>query len=228
MKALIIEDEPQTIEALSLIFKLRWPEAQLVFTNRGAEAAPLVEKESPDVVILDLGLPDVDGIEVLKEIRAFSHVPIIIVTARGDSVSQVKGLELGADDYITKPFDPTVLLVRIKNALAHARITLDQTSAPLTVGGLTIDFANRQVSFQGKPLDLTPTEYRLLSHLARNAGRVLGHDNILRTVWGEGYESTDILRTCIYQLRQKLTQAGANPEIISVERGAGYKFVVPC
>lgn len=228
MKALFIEDEPQTIEALSLIFKLRWPEAQLVFTNRGAEAAPLVEKESPDVVILDLGLPDVDGIEVLKEIRAFSHVPIIIVTARGDSVSQVKGLELGADDYITKPFDPTVLLVRIKNALAHARITLDQTSAPLTVGGLTIDFANRQVSFQGKPLDLTPTEYRLLSHLARNAGRVLGHDNILRTVWGEGYESTDILRTCIYQLRQKLTQAGANPEIISVERGAGYKFVVPC
>jgi len=228
MKALIIEDEPQTIEALSLIFKLRWPEAQLVFTNRGAEAAPLVEKESPDVVILDLGLPDVDGIEVLKEIRAFSHVPIIIVTARGDSVSQVKGLELGADDYITKPFDPGVLLVRIKNALTHARITLDQTSAPLTVGGLTIDFANRQVSFQGKPLDLTPTEYRLLSHLARNAGRVLGHDNILRTVWGEGYESTDILRTCIYQLRQKLTQAGANPEIISVERGAGYKFVVPC
>jgi two-component system KDP operon response regulator KdpE len=228
MKALIVEDEPQTIEAVSLIFKLRWPEVELLSTTRGSEAAPMVEKESPDVVILDLGLPDVDGIEVLKEIRAFSDVPVIIVTARGDSISQVKGLELGADDYITKPFDPGVLLVRVKNALAHARTPFNQATAPFTAGKFIIDFANRQASFEGKPLDLTPTEYRLLCHLARNAGRVLSHDNILRAVWGEGYENTDILRACIYQLRQKLTQAGANPETISVERGIGYKFVVPC
>lgn len=227
MKALIVEDEPQTIEAVSLIFKLRWPGVELLSTTKGSEAAPIMEKESPDVVILDLGLPDVDGTEVLKEIRAFSDVPIIIVTARGDSVSQVKGLELGADDYITKPFDPGVLLVRVKNVIAHARIQINQATPPFTAGNLTIDFANRQVSFQGKPLDLTPTEYRLLCHLARNAGRVLSHDNILRAVWGEGYESSDVLRTCIYQLRQKLTQAGANPEIISVERGIGYKFAVP-
>ncbi|PIU56595.1 MAG: DNA-binding response regulator [Chloroflexi bacterium CG07_land_8_20_14_0_80_51_10] len=227
MKALIVEDEPQTIEAVSLIFKLRWPEVELLSTTRGSEAALMVEKESPDVVILDLGLPDVDGIEVLKEIRAFSDVPVIIVTARGDSISQVKGLELGADDYVTKPFDPGVLLVRVKNTLAHARIPLNQGTAPFAAGNLIIDFANRQVSFRGKLLDLTPTEYRLLCHLARNAGRVLSHDNILRAVWGEGYENTDILRACIYQLRQKLTQAGANPGIISVERGVGYKFVVP-
>ena len=227
MKALIVEDEPQTIEAVSLIFKLRWPEVELLSTTRGSEAALMVEKESPDVVILDLGLPDVDGIEVLKEIRAFSDVPVIIVTARGDSISQVKGLELGADDYVTKPFDPGVLLVRVKNTLAHARIPLNQGTAPFAAGNLIIDFANRQVSFRGKLLYLTPTEYRLLCHLARNAGRVLSHDNILRAVWGEGYENTDILRSCIYQLRQKLTQAGANPGIISVERGVGYKFVVP-
>ena len=228
MKALIVEDEPQTIEAVSLIFKLRWPEVELLSTTRGSEAALMVEKESPDVVILDLGLPDVDGIEVLKEIRAFSDVPVIIVTARGDSISQVKGLELGADDYVTKPFDPGVLLVRVKNTLAHARIPLNQGTAPFAAGNLIIDFANRQVSFRGKLLYLTPTEYRLLCHLARNAGRVLSHDNILRAVWGEGYENTDILRACIYQLRQKLTQVGANPGIISVERGVGYKFVVPC
>jgi len=222
-----VEDEPQTIEAVSLIFKLRWPEVELLSTTKGSDAARMAEKESPDAVILDLGLPDVDGIEVLKEIRAFSEVPVVIVTARGDSISQVKGLELGADDYITKPFDPAVLLVRLKNALAHARMPLNQATAPLTIGNFIIDFANRQVSFQGKPLDLTLTEYRLLCHLARNAGRVLSHDNILRVVWGEGYESTDILRAYIYQLRQKLTQVGANPEIISVERGIGYKFVVP-
>lgn len=228
MKALIVEDDPQTIEAVSLIFKLRWHEVELLSTTKGSEAAPMVEKESPDVVILDLGLPDVDGMEVLKEIRAFSDVTVIIITARGDSVSQVKGLELGADDYITKPFDPGVLLVRVKNALAHTRIPLNQATAPFTTGNLIIDFANRQVSFQGKPLDLAPTEYRLLGHLARNAGRVLSHDNILRAVWGEGYESTDVLRTCIYQLRQKLTHAGANPETIGVERGIGYKFIVLC
>jgi two-component system KDP operon response regulator KdpE len=228
MKALIVEDEPQTIEAVSLIFKLRWPEVELLSTTKGSEAALMVEKESPDIVILDLGLPDVDGIEVLKEIRAFSDVPVIIVTARGDSVSQVKGLELGADDYITKPFDPAVLLARVKNVIAHARTPVNQATAPLTAGNLIIDFANRQVSFQGKPLALTPTEYRLLCHLARNAGRVLSHDNILRAVWGEGYETTDILRACIYQLRQKLIQAGADPGTISAERGIGYKFVIPC
>jgi two-component system KDP operon response regulator KdpE len=227
MKALIVEDDPQTIEAVSLIFKLRWPEAELLSTTKGSEAALIVEKESPDVVILDLGLPDIDGMEVLKEIRAFSDAPVIIVTARGDSTSQMKGIELGADDYITKPFDPGVLLVRIKNALVHSRIPVNQVTAPFTAGGLVIDFASRKVSFQGKPLNLTPKEYELLCHLARNAGRVLSHENILRVVWGEGYESTDVLRTCIYQLRQKLTQTGANPEIISVERGIGYKFVIP-
>ena len=227
MRALIVEDEPQTIEAVSLIFKLRWPEIELLSTTKGSEAAPMVEKKSPDVVILDLGLPDVDGMEVLKEIRAFSNVPLIIVTARDDSISQVRGLELGADDYITKPFDPGVLLVRVKSVLTHTRIPLNQATAPFTAGSLIIDFASRHVSFQGRPLDLTPTEYKLFCHLARNAGRVLSHDNILRAVWGEGYEGTDVLRACIYQLRQKLTRVGANTEIISVERGIGYKFVVP-
>jgi two-component system KDP operon response regulator KdpE len=225
MKALIVEDDPQTIEAVSLIFKLRWPEAELLSTTKGSEAALIVEKESPDVVILDLGLPDIDGMEVLKEIRAFSDAPVIIVTARGDSTSQMKGIELGADDYITKPFDPGVLLVRIKNALVHSRIPVNQVTAPFTAGGLVIDFASRKVSFQGKPLNLTPREYELLCYLARNAGKVLSHEDILSVVWGEGYDST-VLKTCIYRLRGKLTDAGANPEIISSEAGIGYKFAV--
>ena len=227
MKALIIEDDLQTIEAISLIFKLRWPEAELLSTTKGSEAALMVEKESPDVVILDLGLPDIDGMEVLKEVRAFSDVPIIIVTARGDSTSQVQGLELGADDYITKPFDPGVLLARIRNVVTHGRIMLTQAAAPLTAGSLVIDFANRQVSFQGKPLNLTPTEYKLFCHMARNAGRVLNHENILRTVWGEGYEEVTVLKSCIFQLRRKLIEAGAASEIISSERGVGYKLVIP-
>ena len=228
MRALVVEDDLETVEAVSLIFKLRWPEVEFLSTTKGSEAAPMVEKGVPDVVILDLGLPDVDGIEVLKEIRAFSNVPILIVTARGDSTSQVKGLELGADDYIAKPFDPGVLLARIKNVITHGRITLDQAAAPFTAGSLMIDFANRRVSFQEKPLDLTPTEYRLLCHMARNSGRILSHENILKTVWGEGYEQdATVLKSCIYQLRRKLVEAGADSEIISSERGIGYKLITP-
>ena len=228
MKALIIEDDFETIEAVSLIFKLRWPEVEFLSTTKGSEAAPMVEKETPDIVVLDLGLPDVDGMEVLKEIRSFSNVPIIIVTARGDSTSQVKGLELGADDFITKPFDPGVLLARIKNVVTHSRIIVDQAAAPFTAGSLVIDFANRQVSFREKSLNLTPTEYKLLCHMARNSGRILSHENILRTVWSEGYEQDiTVLKSCIYQLRRKLVEAGADSKIISAERGIGYRLNTP-
>jgi len=114
VKALIVEDDPQTLEAILLIFKLRWPELEPLSTSQGSEAALIVEKEAPDIVILDLGLPDMSGLEALKEIRAFSDVPLVIITARDDPTSHIKGLELGADDYITKPFDPGILLARIK------------------------------------------------------------------------------------------------------------------
>ena len=227
MKALIIEDDLQTLEAISLIFKFRWPEAELSSATRGSEVLTMVREESPDVVILDLGLPDVDGIEVLKGIRAFSHVPVVIVTARSDSLSQIKGLELGANDYVTKPFDAGVLLARIKNALTTGPIPLDQPTAPFKTGSFIIDFDNRKISFRGKLLDLTPVQYRLLCHLIRNAGRVLSHENIWKTVWGEGHKGTGVLRTYIYQLRRKLIEAGADPGIISSERGIGYKFIIP-
>lgn len=226
MKALIVEDNPQTLEAICLIFKLRWPEVELLSTDKGADAPLIVEKEAPDIVILDLRLPDTDGIEVLKEIRAFSDVPVVIVTAQDDATSQVKGLELGADDYIAKPFDPAVLLARIKNVLAHARKTGGNTSNQLEKGGLVIYFDTREVTFLGKPLSLTPTEYKLLSYLARNEGRVLTQDNIVSAVWGEEYRGSDVLKTGIYQLRQKLTRAGAKPEIITAERGIGYRFIL--
>ncbi len=229
MKVLVVEDDLQTIEAISLIFKLRWPEAEVVSTTKGSEAASVVERESPDVVILDLGLPDIDGIEALKEVRAFSNVPVIIVTARSDPITHIKGIELGADDYITKPFDPGVLLARIKNVLTHARMLTEQaTTASFVAGNLVIDFADRQVSFQGKPLTLTPTEYKLLCYLAKNTGRLLSHQSILSVVWGDEYErDLTILKSHIYNLRRKLTEAGADPGIITPERGVGYRFIMP-
>jgi len=226
VKALIVEDDPQTLEAILLIFKLRWPELEPLSTSQGSEAALIVEKEAPDIVILDLGLPDMSGLEALKEIRAFSDVPLVIITARDDPTSHIKGLELGADDYITKPFDPGILLARIKNVLAHARAQNNQTSNTFERGGLVIHFDTREASFQGGQLNLTPTEYKLLCHLAKNAGRVLAHDNIVSAVWGEEYKGSDVLKTAIYQLRQKLVKAGAKPEIITAERGVGYRFML--
>ncbi|MDP2917568.1 MAG: response regulator transcription factor [Dehalococcoidia bacterium] len=227
MKALVIEDSKEIVESVSLIFQLRWPGAKVVSTESGKKGIEMVETESPDVVILDIGLPDMEGFEVLRQIRSFSDVPVVILTGRAISeIDKIKGFELRADDYVIKPFSPGEFLVRVKNALTHARISSAEAGVlPLAVNNLVIDFANRNVSFGGMPVSLTPSEYKLLCYLARNAGRVLSHESILRVVWGEGYEETDVIKTCVYELRRKLAQAGANPEIITSERGYGYQFV---
>lgn len=230
MKVLIIEDSQEITESVALIFQLRWPGATAVHAGTGEKGVEMVETESPDVVILDIALPDMNGFEVLRQIRRFSDVAVVLLTGQAtQEIDKIKGFEMGADDYIVKPFSPGEFLARVKNALRHSQTLLDQAdSPPLTAGNLVIDFASRQVFLKGEPVKLTPTEYRLLCHLARNAGRVLSFEDILGTVWGEGYTTQrDILKVCIYQLRQKLTEAGAAPEMIVSERGVGYKFVTP-
>ncbi len=223
MKVLIVEDDPQTVEAISLVFKLRWANAELLSIPGGMDAAPLVEKESPNIVILDLGLPDTDGMEVLKEIRAFSDVPVLILTARDDAISQVKGLELGADEYITKPFDPSILLARLKKLLQHRQSALAENVPNFARGGLIIDFSTRDISFKGKPVKLTSTEYQLLTLLARNAGSFLPYENLLQKIWENTWD-TNALKTSISRLRSKLIASGASHDIITSERSLGYKL----
>ncbi|MFC1934951.1 response regulator transcription factor [Chloroflexota bacterium] len=227
MKALVIEDNKNIVESVSLVFQLRWPEAEVAFAECGKKGIEMVESDSPDIVILDIGLPDMDGFEVLRRIRLFSDVPVVILTGRAvNEMDKIKGFEMRADDYVIKPFSPGEFLARVKNALAHTRISSREADVlPLAVNNLIIDFANHYVSFNGKPLNLTPNEYELLCYLAKNAGRVLSHEQILRVVWGEGYEETDVIKTCIYELRRKLSQAGANAGMITSERGYGYRFV---
>jgi len=220
---LIVEDDPQTVEAISLVFKLRWANAELLSIPGGMDAAPLVEKESPNIVILDLGLPDTDGMEVLKEIRAFSDVPVLILTARDDAISQVKGLELGADEYITKPFDPSILLARLKKLLQHRQSALAENVPNFARGGLIIDFSTRDISFKGKPVKLTSTEYQLLTLLARNAGSFLPYENLLQKIWENTWD-TNALKTSISRLRSKLIASGASHDIITSERSLGYKL----
>lgn len=225
MKALIVEDDAATIEAVSVLFKVRWPEVKVISTATGAEAAHLVESESPDVVILDLSLPDIDGIEVLKEIRQFSDVPTVILTARAESISVVQGLELGADDYVTKPFDPAVLLSRIKNVLRHVAQTADME--PVTFGDLVIDLARGKVTRGEQVTRLTSNERAVLSLLMKNEGKIVPHATLVEEVWGGSYDAAESLRKYIQYLRRKLGDDLDNPRIIISEWGRGYRFVHP-
>lgn len=225
MKALIVEDDAATIEAVSVLFKVRWPEVKVISTATGAEAAHLVESESPDVVILDLSLPDIDGIEVLKEIRQFSDVPTVVLTARAESISVVQGLELGADDYVTKPFDPAVLLSRVKNVLRHVARVADME--PATFGDLVIDLARGKIARGEQVTRLTSNERAVLSLLMKNEGSIVPHATLVEEVWGGSYDAAESLRKYIQYLRRKLGDDLDNPRIIISEWGRGYRFVHP-
>jgi two-component system KDP operon response regulator KdpE len=229
MKVLLIEDNPQVAEAVSLCFEMRWPDTKLISTAKGTKGLILAETESPDVIILDLGLPDIDGFQVLRDIRSFSDVPVIILTARAEEIDKVRGLELGADDYIAKPFSHIELLARIKAVLRRAHMPeLKGEEKPFISRRLTVDFVARQVTVDGKPVKLTPTEYNLLRYLVRNEGKVLSHRALLEKIWGEEYtDATDFLKVYIQRLRDKLEVAPSQPKMLITERGVGYKFVRP-
>ncbi len=229
MKVLVIEDSPDIVEMISLCFELRWPEARVVATDEGKKGITMLKTEKPELVILDLGLPDMDGFEVLKNIRIFSSVPIIIVTVRGDEVDRVRGLELGADDYITKPFSHIELLARIKALLRRTQLPRFEPKQKAFISPrLTINFASKEVSVNGNPVKLTPTEYNLLQYLVVNADTVLTHWALLEKVWGEEYTNApEYLKVYVQRLRNKLEEDPSNPKLIVSERGIGYKFVSP-
>ena len=226
MKVVMIEDDPEIVEAVSLCFDLRWPDVEIVSANEGIAGLDLIEKESPDITMLDVGLPDIDGFEVCRRIRLFSDVPIIMLTVKDQEFDKVKGLEIGADDYITKPFSHVELLARIKAVLRRSTMPqLEEQAEPLTVNKLRIDFASHEVRVDGVEVKLTPTEYSLLNILARNAGRVIPHRVLLEKVWGADYvDSTDYLKVYVQRLRAKLGDDPQNSKLIVSERGVGYKL----
>ena len=229
MKVLVIDDDPDVVEVVSLSFELRWPDAVTVSSNDGAAGVEMVEIENPDVVVLDIGLPDMDGFEVCKEIRRFSDVPILMLTVRDKETDIVKGLQVGADDYVTKPFKTIELLARVQAVLRRAEMPqLSNEEQPFHVGELSIDFASREVMLKGEPVKLTPTEYQLLYHLAKNSGRVLSYRTLLGRIWGREYlEETNYLKVHIQHLRQKLEDDPGDPKLIFTERTAGYRFARP-
>ena len=188
----------------------------------------MMESENPDLVVLDIGLPDIDGLQILKEIRGFSDVPIIMLTVRDRDVDVARALELGADDYITKPFSHVELLARVQSVLRRVHATGSGSEPPLVAGDLWVDFSSREVRVKGEEVKLTPTEFNLLYHLLRNAGRVVTQQSLLSKVWGyESAEEADarVVKVHMQHLRQKLGDAADNPQFIANVYGIGYKFI---
>jgi len=229
MKVLVIEDDPGIIEVVSLCFQLRWSGTTVISAANGRKGVGLVETESPDVIILDIGLPDMDGYQVLKEIRRFSEVPVLMLTVRGEDTDVAKGLELGADDYITKPFSHIELIARVQAVLRRSQgLAITDDERPFISGKLSVDFARNEITLDGKSVKLTSTERKLLYHLIRNEGRILSHESLLSKVWGDTYvDARDLLRVHIQHLRQKLGDNAEAPSIITTEHGIGYKFMRP-
>jgi two-component system, OmpR family, KDP operon response regulator KdpE len=224
-RVLVIDDEPEIWRAVragltGAGFTAEW-------ASTGAEGLEIVARWHPDVVILDLTLPDLDGIEVCRQIRSWSQIPIIVLSVRGGDADKVTALELGADDYLTKPFSMAELVVRVRVALRHAVHTSGSSDkeARFQTGALVIDFERRQVSVDGREVHLTPIEYDLMKYLAINAGRVLTHRAILRAVWGPAYEQEiHYLRVFFNQLRRKIEPDPSRPRYLLTELGIGYRL----
>jgi two-component system KDP operon response regulator KdpE len=222
---LVVDDEPRMINFMRMNLELEG--ARVVSAENGREALERAREDMPDVLLLDIMMPEMDGFEALKRLRQFSQVPVLILTAKDDEDDRVRGLELGADDYISKPFSHRELVSRIRAVLRrhYANPPVAQTLVQVDER-LQIDFARREVLVEGQRVNLRPTEYRLLYHLVQNAGYVQTHQMLLTRVWGPEYrDESHYLRLYITYLRQKIEQDPANPKYILTERGVGYRFV---
>jgi two-component system, OmpR family, KDP operon response regulator KdpE len=219
---LLIEDEPQMRRFLRASLGSNGYRVDEADTGEGGIARAATG--APDLILLDLGLPDLDGLAVTERLRSWSKTPIIVISARGKEEDKIRALDAGADDYLTKPFGVGELLARIRVALRNAARG-EAGSAQVCVGELQVDLARRQVLLKGQEVHLTPIEYRLLSTLAKHAGRVITHRQLLREVWGPGAtDQTQYLRVYMGQLRHKLEQHPSRPRYLTTEPGVGYRL----
>lgn len=225
-RVLVVDDEPRMIGFIRMNLELEGH--HVIEAHHGIEALEAVRTQLPDIVLLDVMMPELDGIETLRMLREFSNVPVIMLTAKGDESDKVRGLELGADDYVTKPFGPRELISRIKAVLRRTEtpFTTPEQSILKIDDRLSVDFNQRDVIVDGQRVKLRPTEYRLLYHLIENAGWTLQHEQLLARVWGYEYrDEAHYVRLYVNYLREKIERDPANPQYILTERGVGYRFV---
>ena len=222
---LVADDDPQLLRLVTRNLELDG--YTILSAGDGQRALELMEAHAPDLALLDVMMPKLDGFSVLQRVREYSAVPIIIVTARGQDQDKVRGLDLGADDYLTKPFSIEELLARVRAVLRRSQLTAGEyaqgSQSAATIGELTVDFAQHRVTMAGHEVSLTPIEYRILAYLAQNAGRVLTQDLLLEHVWGPEYlGESHLLQVNVNRLRRKLEPEAAQPRYILTKTGVGY------
>ncbi len=221
---LVVDDEPRMIGFIRMNLELE--DHQVIEAHSGLEALDALRTQLPDLVLLDVMMPDLDGFETLRMLREFSDIPVIMLTAKGEENDKVLGLELGADDYIIKPFGPRELSSRIKAIFRRLEKPSTEEAILRVDDRLSVDFNQRQVIVDGAAVKLRPTEYRLLYHLIRNAGWTVPHDQILQKVWGYEYrDEAHYVRLYVNYLREKIEEDPSNPRYIITERGVGYRFI---
>jgi DNA-binding response OmpR family regulator len=229
-RVLVVDDESDMATIVAYGVRMLWPDAEVETAADGVEALRRFNEHQPDLVILDVSMPPPDGFAVLERIRVVSQVPVMMLTAHGATADKVRAFDLGADDYLTKPFDHLELLARLRALLRRMQPAQagDALPPPFSIGSLTLDPTTRQVRVGERTAALTATEYRLLEELARHAGRVLPYDYLLTHVWGPEYRSDlPSLRVFIQRVRDKLQDEDGALQYIQTERGVGYRFVLP-
>jgi len=224
-RILVVDDEERMVRFIRM--NLEHDGFQVSEAFNGKQAIQKIRDVPPDLILLDVMMPDLDGFEVLETVREVSNVPVIMLTAKGEEDDRVRGLELGADDYVTKPFSPRELVSRVKAVLRRTESASGSMHGLIEVNDrLKIDFDRREIWLEGKLVKLRPTEYRMLYHLVQNAGWVVTHDQLLTKVWGYEYrDEPHYVRLYINYLRQKLEADPSDPKYILTERGVGYRFV---
>jgi DNA-binding response OmpR family regulator len=227
VRVLVVDDEPRYVRAIQV--NLEASGYEVLAARNGQTAIELAASEAPDLILLDIRMPGLDGYEVCRRIREFSAVPIIMLTAMAEDADKVKGLDIGADDYVTKPFSADELLARVRSALRRVELSERQAPHPtFQAGDLLVDFARQRVFICDLEVNLTPTEYHLLCELVRQAGRVLVPDYLLEKVWGMGYEGENrLLWQAVHRLRRKIEPDPRNPQYIQTRPGLGYVFALP-
>ena len=227
LSILLVEDEKNICDFIST--SLSAQDYRISTAHTGKEALPIITSQCPDLILLDLGLPDMDGMEIIRQVRTWSSVPIIVLSARTQEQEKVRALDLGADDYLTKPIGTSELLARIRTALRHSnRLNTDSPlyKRPFHAKGLTIDFEKHLVSVDGKDVHLTQIEFKIISLLAQNSGRVMTYDTIISKIWGPyADDDNSILRVNMAHIRRKLEQNPAEPQYVFTEIGIGYRMI---
>lgn len=221
---LVVDDDPALLRTLTLNLRARNYEVETA--GDGRSALQIVEERMPDLVLLDLGLPDIDGMSVLQQLHSSADVPVLVLSARHNSDDKVEALDLGADDYVTKPFGMDELLARIRAALRHARPATGTTPRVVEAGDLHLDVADRRATRAGTAVHLTPTEWSIVEVLTRNPGQLVRQTDLLREVWGPSYHrETNYLRVYLANLRRKLEAGPGQPQRFVTEPGVGYRFM---